>query len=213
MAPFFTSYRTGNAEYYWVDARIIDYLRDHDLDLVAQLTEAMQTDGVDAARILHTRLRDLHTGWHICDERLFDDVADELIASGNTALAIEVLQLNMSLYPESGLRIRNAKLAALQNDAAAMTELRGEFLKATDLGEDELNSWGRFLVRNDQLDAMGTTLRNHSLSSAMDLHSWVTRISSPFPRLCLAHTWHPCHWAPMSGSVCGDRHWLATTRR
>ena len=150
---FFTSYRTGNAEYYWVDAGIIDYLRTHDLNLVELLTEEVRTDGIEAATSLHARFRDLHSGWYTFDGKLFDDVADELIATGDAASAIEVLTLNQSLYPDDGQLIRSAKLAALQQDLVAMSALREEFQNAGDLGEDELNSWGRFLVRSGQVDA------------------------------------------------------------
>jgi predicted alpha/beta superfamily hydrolase len=150
---FFTSYRTGEAEFYWVDARMIDYLRDHDLDLVARLSEAVQTEGVGAAKILLARFQDLHAGHYAFDEKLFDDVADELIAGGSAKSAIEVLKLNQHLYPEVGGTVRRAKLAALQADGESMTDLHEGILSLPDLGEDELNSWGRFLVRSAQFDA------------------------------------------------------------
>ena len=150
---FFTSYRTGRAEHYWVDASIIDYLRDHDLDLVAQLTEVVRVAGVEAANDLRRQLMDLHASHYTFDERLLDDVADELIATGNAQSAVEILKLNQELYSEAGKLLRSAKLAALRGDSEKMAALQERIPTVADLEEGELNSWGRFLVRSGQLEA------------------------------------------------------------
>jgi len=144
---FFTSYRTGQAGYYWVDAQIIDYLQEHDLDLVAQLTQTVANEGVAAARRRWEQKRAEHGGYYAFDHRLFDDVGDELVQLEKRDAAVEVLCLNQELYPETGSLLRRIKLAALHEDEAAMARLQPELAAGAGPDEDDLNRWGRFLTR------------------------------------------------------------------
>lgn len=150
---FFTSYRTGRAEFYWVDAGIIDYLRSHDLDLVAQISEAVRGQGVARVKPMLAAFQREHAGYYEFDEKLLDDVARELIAEGETERAIEVLKLNLELYPTPEQSLRKAKLASLERDGEALDGLRTGLASLESLGDDDLNGWGRFLVRSSQLEA------------------------------------------------------------
>jgi len=144
---FFTSYRSGQAGHYWVDAAVIDYLRDNDLSLVAQLTEIVKKEGVAAARLRAAELRGQHQEYYRFDELLFDDVADELIMVGLADLAISVLELNQELYPDEGSLLRRIKLATLSENRTTMSAMQSELAMGEGPGEAELNGWGRFFVR------------------------------------------------------------------
>jgi hypothetical protein len=148
---FFVSYRTGRAAHYWLDAGVIDYLREHDLDLVSRLTEIVRTEGVVAARERGTAWRAEHGGYYEFDERLFDDVADALAGSGAGELAVEVFRLNDEPYPQAGSVLRRVKIAALTLDAGAMSLLRDELAGQEGCGEDSLNSLGRVYIQGGYL--------------------------------------------------------------
>ena len=102
---FFTSYRTGQAEHYWMDAAVIDYLRTNDLNLIYELVFAVESEGAGdgATEGLRARCADLkrrHSDHYAFDARLLEEVAARLVEERLFDEAQAVRRLNQQLHPD-----------------------------------------------------------------------------------------------------------------
>ena len=97
---YFVSYRTGIAQFYRVDTRVIDYLKSEDLDLTRQLKTIVLDTDVASMMPAYEMLRQKHAKYYRFDETLFNQVASELVAADATDKAIDVYRLNFELYPQ-----------------------------------------------------------------------------------------------------------------
>lgn len=113
---FFTSYRSGPEEIYWVDASIIDVLKKHDLNLVFRLTETIVQNGIDSALVEYETYKEEYSEYYLFDGQLLDNIGNKLIAKNLNYEAIAILNKSMELYPKPDTIFHKIKLAVLTDD-------------------------------------------------------------------------------------------------
>jgi tetratricopeptide (TPR) repeat protein len=148
---FFTSYRSGQEEFYWVDATVIDYLKSEDLNLIDAVYRTVLDDGLEAAKRQYDELSREHAGYYVFTERFFFDVADKLLAADSLHAAANVMRYNLELHPDSKSTILMLKLALIEDDRAGVDEFSGQLrgdVSPDDRGvETEINRLGYVFLR------------------------------------------------------------------
>jgi ankyrin repeat protein/tetratricopeptide (TPR) repeat protein len=100
---FFTSLRTGNSDVYWVDARIVETIREAEYsDISAALYTAVIEGGIEAADKLYRRLKANNPDYYDFRESMLNGLGYRLLGEEQFAEAIGVFRLNVEMFPESG---------------------------------------------------------------------------------------------------------------
>jgi len=153
---YFLSYRTGISQFYSVDARIIDYLRTHDLDLVEQLKTIMLESGIRVMELALDALSREHVAYYRFDGDLLNEVASELVAGGALARASEVYELNFKRYPHQHFypqRLIVALLSRSEDDFGRISDqIKKEPPESRQDLLDEINRAGEVFLRKGRTD-------------------------------------------------------------
>ncbi|UCC44006.1 MAG: PD40 domain-containing protein [Candidatus Zixiibacteriota bacterium] len=160
---FFTSYRSGTEEIYWVDASVIDYLKNNNLNLIDVLSRTVLDSGFQAALDKLNNLRIKHADYYVFDKCLLNGVGDRLLAAGDAELALEFFKLNHQRFPDSQNLIDTIKLVLVENKRdridSMCSVLPGTLSGANDELESGLNRLGHRLLRLGCLDRAITAFR------------------------------------------------------
>lgn len=113
---FFTSYRSGPEEIYWVDASIIDILKNEDLNLASRLTETIIQNGIDSTLTAYETYKEKYSDYYLFKGQLLDNIGNKLIAKNLTYEAMTILNKSMELYPKADTIFHRIKLAVLLDD-------------------------------------------------------------------------------------------------
>lgn len=144
---FFLKRRDGM---YRVDAGIIGYLRDNDLNL-HELLLAAADEGPGAVRDEFLRLKTKHTRYYNFDESALNTVGDKLAAAGMLEQASGVWQINFGLFPHRQSELRTLAVAALGGGPDALdrecARISRRGLSGTDVDEGGINRLGYVLLR------------------------------------------------------------------
>lgn len=150
---FFTSYRTGISQFYWVDAKIIDYLKNEDLNLIDQLKLIMINNGLSEVKSSYEGLVQKHADYYNFDEILFNQIASDLIDEELEDKAIEIYEFNFTLYPEQKFYSQKLIVSLLNHDKDNFIDISKLITSETKNEKenllDKLNNAGEiFLKRN-----------------------------------------------------------------
>jgi ankyrin repeat protein/tetratricopeptide (TPR) repeat protein len=100
---FFINLRNGDSDVYWVDARIIDTIREAEYsDISAALYTTITEDGVEAAGELYRRLKANNPDYYDFRESMLNRLGYRLLGEEQFAEAIGIFLLNVAAYPGSG---------------------------------------------------------------------------------------------------------------
>ncbi len=135
---FFVSYRTGKAQFYWVDARVIDYMRSGNLNLIEYLTKITMKKGVEIADKIHTKLIQEHCYYYRFNKDLFNNVASRLIAIDSVQKALEVYKLNIEMYPNENFYSEKLIVALLKKNEEEFKEISDLIINDTNVCNEEL---------------------------------------------------------------------------
>lgn len=151
---FFLSYRSGISQYYWVDAKVIDYLKTENLDLINQLKTIMIDKDLIAMKSAYNLLTQKHADYYRFDDILFNEIASELIAIDLYQKAIDVYKLNFELYPQQKFYVQKLTVSLLDKDENVFnkisTLLVTEISKTKQNLHDDLNVAGEIFLRKNR---------------------------------------------------------------
>jgi Tol biopolymer transport system component len=152
---FFVSYRSGIAQFYRVDARIIEYLKDDDLDLINQLTIVARDTDIDSMKSTYELLRTKHAEYYRFDETLFNEVASQLVANDKNVKAIEVYEFNFELYPQKLFYPQKLIVALLRESESEYSNVAALIEKESAESQkrllDEINSAGEVFLQKGRM--------------------------------------------------------------
>jgi len=156
---FFLSYRTGISQYYWVDTKVINYLKTEDLDLINQLKTIMINKDLKAVKSSYDLFTQKHTDYYRFDETLFTEVARDLITVGSYKKAIEIYKLNFELYPQLKFYPQKLIVSLFNKDEDEFNKISTLIVEETINNKqnliDELNNAGDvFLTINKTAEAI-----------------------------------------------------------
>ncbi len=153
---FFTR-RDGKGEnVYWIDAAIVDTLRNLDLDVSLGLYHAVVTEGPDRAAENYARVRKDFAAYRDFDGDLLSGLAERLLGNGRSDEAAAVIRLGFELHPASATDLQRLKLAAIEDDRASFDATAEKMkLRAEDGAGDEAltNMLGYHLVGWGMIEA------------------------------------------------------------
>ncbi len=159
---FFARRGMNGENIYWIDAGIIDTLRNTDMDVSLGLYHAVAADGSGEIARHYDRVREENAAYRDFDGDLLCGLADRLLAGERTEEAISVLKFCFELHPKSGNDIRRLKLAAVENNEKAFDETADRLRQVTpDRTENEniLNRLGYELIGYAKLEAAVQVLK------------------------------------------------------
>jgi hypothetical protein len=152
---FFTSYRSGEEQFYWVDASVIEFLRNDNLDLQQRFTQSIVEEGSDGARQQLVELEAKYGTRYQFNESFLGGVGAQLIHSDELAAAAKILRLNLELYPEVLPVLRRIELAVVEADEETFEELANRIAATVPHRpgiEVELNRFGYDLLAAGSID-------------------------------------------------------------
>lgn len=91
----------GGEGCWWMDAKIIDYLKINDLDFTDQLAAAVEEKGIDIAVYLFWELKGFHGEYFMLDEKRLNQKGYIFLRYNKFKEAISLFRLNAALFPES----------------------------------------------------------------------------------------------------------------
>jgi hypothetical protein len=91
----------GGAGCWWMESKIIEYLRENDLDFTSKLITAMEKQGLEAAVHLFQEFKKQHGLYFDLDEQMLNRRGYELIQHKRLQQAVSIFSLNAALYPDS----------------------------------------------------------------------------------------------------------------
>jgi len=86
---------------WWIDAKIIDHLRTHDLDFFSSLISTVKEKGIKQAVQHFYQLKELNTDYFDLNEKILNNTGYKFLHYKNYEHARIVFQLNAALYPNS----------------------------------------------------------------------------------------------------------------
>ncbi len=128
---FFTSYRSGPEEIYWVDASIVDTLKKYDLNLSILLTEKIVQNGVVSGLTEYDKYKTKYSNFYLFDGKLLDNVANQLLAKNLNTEAITIINKSMELHPKTDTVFHNIRLAVLTENKSELHVL-ADIIKSED---------------------------------------------------------------------------------
>ncbi len=94
--------RNGLGDIWWVDVAVLDEVRELEHpDIRQAMLDAIDRNGVEAAIELYHQLEKRHPTYYDFGEELLDQLGAELLESGQIDDAIELLELNVEIFPKS----------------------------------------------------------------------------------------------------------------
>jgi len=91
----------GGEGCWWVDAKIIDYLKNNDLDFFSQLIRTINEQGIIAGTKQFHYLRSKHHKYFDLNERSINKKGYQFVHYKKYTEAIAIFRLNEALYPDS----------------------------------------------------------------------------------------------------------------
>jgi len=141
---FFTSYRSGSEEIYWIDAKIIDYLRDGDLNLIDRFVEfAKKNRFLESIEFL-TKLKVKYKEIYDFSPEFYESVCLSLLNEKEEEKATEVMEYALKKFPD------NTFLNVFASTFISMQHLKAEKLNLEDslnFTEYRINQLGYRLIR------------------------------------------------------------------
>lgn len=114
---FFARRIDGGEDIYWIDASIIDTLRNHDMDVSLGLYHDLVAEGLDVMKAKYDRVCRDYAAYRDFDGDLLIGLADRLLGGHRAEEAGTVLNYCFERYPESRDNFQLLKLAVLEQDA------------------------------------------------------------------------------------------------
>jgi ankyrin repeat protein/tetratricopeptide (TPR) repeat protein len=100
---FFVNQRNGNADVYWVDARIVETARRARYsDISSALYRAVDDEGVEAGARLYHELKSGNPSYYDFRESMLNALGYRFMQEGRTRTAAKIFQLNVDAFPGSG---------------------------------------------------------------------------------------------------------------
>jgi len=152
---FFSRRGLDGEDIYWIDAAIIDTLREYDMDVSLDLYHTAVADGLEEMKRRYGQVRDRSTGYRDFDGDLLLGLSDRLLAGGRSGEAVAVLKTCFELHPDAASDLQRLKLALLEDDKPAFDETAGRLRQAaeTSPGNEHLtNLLGYQLVGCAKID-------------------------------------------------------------
>ncbi len=140
---YFSSYRSGVEKWYWINAKIIDFLKKNDLNLVDKFTKIVKDEGVNEAEKQLKKITKKYKDYYVFDSNFIESTALKLIENNNIKKAESVLSTFTDKYPNYKLLMLKASLSD-ESQESLINEINVKYKK--DISEQKINALGyRFL--------------------------------------------------------------------
>lgn len=164
---YFTSYRSGPEEIYWVDASIIDYLKTEDLNLIDAVMQTLLDSGKDAALAQYHQFEKRHNRYYTFDELLFGTVADYLMDKNSIDAANLAFEINEELFGKTKTLVQQLRIAVQNNDDSEQSRLLGELVTLSrqpgNMLENDINRLGYRLMGLDLVEPAIRAFRTNTM--------------------------------------------------
>jgi|GEM_PF-359953 len=89
------------ADIFWVDTKIIDYLKNEDLDVISILEKTMIDKGIQALKEKYMALKARHATFYTFDADALNDLSKRFFESKKSSEALKIAEFNIQLHPNS----------------------------------------------------------------------------------------------------------------
>jgi tetratricopeptide (TPR) repeat protein len=153
---FFTSNKNNGDDLYWIDANIINVLKNKNLNIANYLVSAISKDQNVNLEEIYSELEKGYSQYCFFDETVLDNVSNRLLSLNKTSEVLKTIELIEKLYPNEFNDFHKLKTAILTNDSRAYERLKQKYSRQPQLMrgrfEFNINTLGyRFLI-NQYID-------------------------------------------------------------
>ncbi|MCP4902376.1 MAG: tetratricopeptide repeat protein [bacterium] len=150
---FFVSYRTGNAEWYWVNRDALEYLKTNDLTLVEQLSQLVLSSGFEKVDATISNWKKFYKEYYRFNEEFLFEVSIKLLDASNAPHAIECMTRNISQYPDADLSAQKLVVAAYLGQKDLLADTMASAIQSSPEKTARTASWlARKLMTTDHPD-------------------------------------------------------------
>lgn len=113
---FYTSSARGTEDVYWVDAGIIERLKNEDLNTADMLFNVVLLNDAEVGKFKYAQLEEQFGECCVFDGRLLVAAGDRLMNEGRVKDAVTMMRMGADLHPETMTIGQRLKLAILEDD-------------------------------------------------------------------------------------------------